>query len=134
MDNDNVYKFMSDIDYKFLLDRIYSNTIGSELVSTKPMEDNPSIFKHAKQEDLPDSKIYVNDEALPLTIDEVDKMVRWQINNGSKQTYNELFAWFKPIVKYLMKDGSYEVRFKGRFGGIYNVNKNLTENKINRRQ
>lgn len=76
MDNDNVYKFMSDIDYKFLLDRIYSNTIGSELVSTKPMGDNPSIFKHVKQEDLPDSKIYVNDEALPLTIDEVDKMVR----------------------------------------------------------
>lgn len=96
--------------------------------------DNPSIFKHVKQEDLPDSKIYVNDEALPLTIDEVDKMVRWQINNGSKQTYDELFAWFKPIVKYLMKDGSYEVRFKGWFGGIYNVNKDFTEIKLIGRQ
>ena len=134
MDNDNVYKFMSDFDYKFIMDRIYNSTIGSELVSTKPMGDDPSVFKHVKQEDLPDSKICVNDEPEPLTMDEVDKMVRWQINNGSKQTYDELFAWFKPIVKYLMNDGSYEVRFKGWFGGIYNVNKDFTEIKLIGRQ
>jgi hypothetical protein len=33
-----------------------------------------------------------------------------------------------------MKDGSYEVRFKGWFGGIYNVNKNFTEIKLIGRQ
>lgn len=51
MDNDNIYKFMSDFDYKFIMDRICNSTIGSELVSTKPMGDDPSVFKHVKQED-----------------------------------------------------------------------------------